>query len=145
MKCSLNQDYLQMYIDNQLDNLEIIVLEEHLKTCKSCLRELNKLKVLDWDLRRMPEPEVPEELEALREKLVAQYVVPQQSEDAEENKYSNTDYLKLQYSNIKHTIKFVNYLPGSKVVKGLTSAGYNKAAEKSKKQVYNLLKKIMGI
>ncbi len=145
MACPVNQDYLHMYIDNQLDSLEKIVLQEHLSTCKSCLRELNQLKILDWDLRRLPDPELPEELESLRKRVISQYVEPQKSEGVEEKKKRNTDYLKLQYSNLSHTVKFTNYLPGSKLLNRITATSYQKAASKSKEQVSHLLKKIIGI
>jgi hypothetical protein len=145
MACPVNQDYLQMHIDDQLDTLERIVLDEHLSTCKSCMRALNQLKVLDWDLKRLPMPELPEELEILREKAISQFVAPQKNGEAEEKKILNSSYLKLQYNNLSHTVKFASYLPGSKLFNKFTARGYKIAAKKSKEQVSHLLKKIIGI
>jgi hypothetical protein len=144
MTCPVNQDYLQLFIDDQLDPLEKLVLEEHLGGCKDCLRTLNQLKILDWDLKRLVEPELPQELEALREKVIEE-LTGHSSKDLREEKAGSPGFFQRQYSNLSHTVKFTNYLPGSKLINRFTVTGYQLAARRSKKQVSQLLKNIIGI
>jgi anti-sigma factor RsiW len=139
MTCPLDQDYLQLFIDDELEPLERLVLEEHLWGCKDCLRTLNQLKVLDWDLKRLPEPPLPGELATLRAKVIAELTEPAFTAA------SSPGFIQSQYSNLSHTVKFATYLPGSKLLNKYTATGYQLAARKGKEQMSRLLKKIIGI
>ena len=120
------------------------MLEEHLRGCKNCVYTLNQFKVLDWDLKRLPEPQLPEELETLREKVIAELTEPA-SRPARKKKFSSPGFLQSQYSNLSHSVKFTNYLPGSKLINRFTTTGYQLAARRGKEKVSQLLKKIIGI
>jgi hypothetical protein len=65
--CNFNKTLLHEYIDGELAPLEVQILEEHLKSCSECRKELNQLKILDWDLHHQDAIEVPyEQLAQLR-------------------------------------------------------------------------------
>jgi anti-sigma factor RsiW len=59
-------DLLHQYIDGELGPLEKIILEEHLLSCPASRRELNQLKLLDWELKHQPVIELPAELASCR-------------------------------------------------------------------------------
>ena len=64
MECSVGSYMIQMYIEGTIDPLEKIFVEEHLKVCKNCRKELTRLKLLYFELENLDEPsEVPDVLE----------------------------------------------------------------------------------
>lgn len=50
MSCSFDKEIIQRYIDNRIDQLELVFLQEHIKYCRDCSRELNLLVQLDREL-----------------------------------------------------------------------------------------------
>ena len=56
------RELLNDYLDDQLSSLEKMLVEEHITSCSACRRELNQLKLLDWELRHQPGIDLPPEL-----------------------------------------------------------------------------------
>ena len=107
------KELLQLYIDGQIDDIDRILLEEHLKFCQDCQRELKQLIVLDWHLKSANEIiDIPEELHWLRSKAIKTYFL---SND-QERMFSVGDLAKIQYSALQNVFISANYLPGRKIV-----------------------------
>ncbi len=115
MSCSFH-DYLPLYMDEELPPLEIILLEEHLQTCRDCRRELNQLKILEWDLKKQFNmAEVPSHaLAACREKALAEHF-PSSAEKKLQNEVKSPAMVVvgLQLTTLKNSLSFCSYLPGS--------------------------------
>lgn len=59
MNCDMVRDNLSLYMDNELDEEERALMEEHLKSCPECMKELEAyMKIRDM-LRQMPDEELP--------------------------------------------------------------------------------------
>lgn len=54
------RDNLSLYMDNELDEEEKKLVEEHLKSCPECKKELEDYKKIQDMLRQMPDEELPE-------------------------------------------------------------------------------------
>lgn len=119
MECKFNQELLHEYLDQELEPLLAIILEEHLAVCAECRKELNQLKILDWDLRFADRIEIPkEELKELRSKTLDQYFAAQ-----EEDQISVLDLYKIQTRALSYAVNYVKYIPGTGLLKktGLAS------------------------
>lgn len=60
MNCNEISDKLSLYIDNELSDEEMLLIEEHIKFCESCQKELEEYKNLISILQSLPEEEPPE-------------------------------------------------------------------------------------
>lgn len=136
MNCTIDKDILHLYIDGQLNPIEKLILQEHLAICPQCSMELNQLKILEWDLKNDMDIVFPSELKDIREALVNQC-------SGEETRpgLEMKDIYRLQYSTMKHSLSFVNYLPGRRLV----SAGSEVVSRTIKSKQGNWLTKIMGL
>ena len=125
------KELLQPYIDGQLGELDRILLEEHLKFCFSCQRELNQYIVLDWYLKGIKEKiEVPEELSQLRAEVINYYFKDMDLG----GKITVGDFAKIQYTAWKNVFNGAYYLPGRKVVQSFmlyTGRTLEKTAKRS--------------
>jgi len=130
--CNIDKGLLQKYLDKDIDPLEKILLENHLLNCSQCRKDLNQLKIMEWDLNNIDLPEAPKDLAAVRSTALDKYF-----EDIDESKTSlgAKGIMNLQYSNLKHIVSFVNYLPGKKTTTKNTTQTKNKS----------LISKIIGL
>ncbi|UNC92913.1 anti-sigma factor family protein [Candidatus Contubernalis alkaliaceticus] len=134
--CESYNILLQSFIDGELSQLELIFLEDHLSSCRDCRRELNRLKILDWDLKnQFREIQAPPELSQLREKCMDEYLTPQEMKKEKSEK--GIDVWELHYRNLKKTVGFMRYLPGSKVLQNVVES-QQKSFKKSLKK-YRIL------
>lgn len=122
MTCKLDITLLQDLLEGTIDPVEKIFVEEHLKTCKECRKELAELKLLFWDLNDNTNYEVslPPELGQVKDSLLKQYA-------AESAKNTSEIVLEVQRRNARSAGIFLDYVPGIKtgndlVKKGLRSA-----------------------
>ena len=85
-------------------------MEEHLKLCPQCRRELNRLKLIDWDLRKIYDETVPvpAQLSYCRESALQ---VCFEGETAGED-FTLADLLNLQASNFANSFRFIEFMPG---------------------------------
>lgn len=136
----MDKDLLQKYIDKDIAPLEKIVLENHLLSCPECRKDINQLKVMDWDLNNLDIPEVPKELASIRSSALDTYFV---ALDKEDTSFESKDILNFQYKNLKNTVSFINYLPGKKMVQN----AFKKTTTSSNRETKNksLLSKIIGL
>lgn len=72
MSCKLDKDYIQQLLEGTLAPIEKIVVEEHIKTCKSCSRELAEMEklFLEFEELREIDIDIPDEVSAVRQKIV---------------------------------------------------------------------------
>lgn len=108
--CELQEDILQEYLDGELGKLESLVLEEHLRTCPDCRRELNRLKILDWDLRKLYKQDLPQpgELSGVLERALRQCCAAEESQEG----ISFRDVVALQVSTFNNAFQFLRMIPG---------------------------------
>ncbi len=109
---------LQHYIDRELLPSEKVLVEEHLRSCKNCRRELNRLKILDWDLHSMPEIPVPGELSHVRHITLDRHFQRKGAGQGEKGARGpkTRGVLQMQYHTFRYTLRFFHYMPGSKAV-----------------------------
>jgi hypothetical protein len=74
MKCKIDNDLLQKYLDNDLEKIEKIILDEHIKTCAHCKKELTELKLLMFEINSLIEESInyPKELDYLTDSIIEQ-------------------------------------------------------------------------
>lgn len=122
--CDLNKELLQEYMDGELTTLEAQLLEEHLKICSDCRKELNQLKILDWDYRFHTQLDIPHhQIDHLRtttfDRCFSELV------SSPENA-SLADVYKIQTSSMKLAVNYMQFLPGASLIKtaGNTTRNY---------------------
>jgi anti-sigma factor RsiW len=106
-------DLLQEYIDGALEPLEKIILAEHLADCHRCRRELNQLKLLDWDIKHEPVIEPPAELSAYRMAALQTHLA---NEKAARKAAAPEERWSLQKQTMQYTFAFINYNPVNRSV-----------------------------
>lgn len=118
MDCKFDSDLIQMYIDGTIEPLEKVFVEEHLKVCKKCRKELTQFKLLYYELESLEEvEEFPEELEQVRNIVLDNiFEAP--------NKYGIKDFINQQKKALVMATEFVEHVPGKKLVgKGIKATG----------------------
>ena len=104
---------LQEYIDGTINPLEKIILEEHLLSCMECRRELNQLKLLDWELQHQPVIELPAELAKTRMAAVKTHLAV---EKTGQQGSTGRELWRLQLQILHHTSSFMGYNPVNRVL-----------------------------
>jgi len=138
--CNLDKDLLQKYIDKDIEPLEKILLDNHLANCSQCRKDLNQLKIMEWDLHNIDLPKVPKDLTTVRNAALDKYF---ETINGNETSFGAKNIINIQYSSLKHIINFVNYLPGKKIVTGSAKKAIAKNTKKAKNK--SLLSKIIGL
>ena len=135
MDCKLDKALLQDLIEGVIDPVERVFVEEHLKNCKECRREMTELKLLFWELDNKVnyEVEIPEELDLIRNSLL---------ESVAENAPKSTSgmVIEQQRKNIKATGAFLEYIPGVKESGKLVKEGAKAAPSAIGKASMGLIK-----
>jgi hypothetical protein len=109
MSCDkVDTSLLQDLLEETIDPLEKIFIENHLKICRQCRRELSELKLVFYDLDNKAnyETEIPSELDILGEDLIDTFLG--------KSKSTSKKIIEMQVDNIKMTGKFIEFLPGAK-------------------------------
>jgi hypothetical protein len=71
MNCNEIKDMLSSYIDGELDEKDMLLVEEHIHNCEECRRELEEYNKILHVLHHMPEEEPPKGYcNRLHEKLI---------------------------------------------------------------------------
>ncbi|MEN6459976.1 MAG: zf-HC2 domain-containing protein [Syntrophomonas sp.] len=113
MECNFDKELLHEYLDHELDPLLTIILDEHLAVCPECRKELNQLKILDWDLRFADQFEIPgEQLKELRTRTLDRCFA-----DEEKDQSSLLDLYRVQTHAASYAVNYVQYIPGSSLLK----------------------------
>ncbi len=106
-------ELLQLYLDSEIEPLEKILLEEHLSYCHTCRKELNHLKMLDWELKHSQEIEVPAELSVLRMKALKKYLLTRPDQ---EKGFEVKDVWRLQVNIFKNASGFISKNPVNRTI-----------------------------
>ncbi len=101
-------DLLQQHIDQEISPSEKGILEEHLLSCRLCRRELNQLKLLDWELKHEQTVAVPAELFIYRMAAIRTYL--KEAETSGKRSMAK-DMVNLQLQIISKSTSFLGYNP----------------------------------
>jgi len=120
--CNLNKELLHEYIDGELNQVEALLLEEHLKTCPECSRELNQLKILDWNFRFSDNIKIPQdELSDLRMNTLNRCFAEIETTSVDKEN-SLSDVYKIQTASLKYAVNYMNFLPGADLIKSVSKS-----------------------
>lgn len=114
MGCNFDRNLLHESLDHELDSLNEIILHKHLAICPECRKELNRLKVLDWDLRFADHIEIPHgKLKEAREQAINRCFA------AEKIEVQNTwkDVYRIQTKAAANAVNYLKYVPGTSLLK----------------------------
>ncbi len=109
-ECRFDPNIIQKYIEGTIDPLEKIFLDEHIKVCRKCRRELTELKLLFWELENIDENkvEVPFETAEIMESVIDRIMA------SETSKYGLKDFINNQKKAFEGISAFIDFIPGSR-------------------------------
>lgn len=109
MECKLDVTLLQDLLEGMIDPIEKLFVEEHLKSCKKCRKELAELKLLFWDLNDKTNYDIniPVELDQIKDSLLQEFAV-------KPTKNTTEIVLDVQRKNARAAGMFLGYVPGVK-------------------------------
>ena len=84
MKCKFDISLLYSYVDGTIEPLEKIFLEEHIKYCERCKKELNTIKLIDDSLLSL-DNDIPERLSNLSDSIVEECLQESEGESFKVN------------------------------------------------------------
>lgn len=122
MSC-FNEIELQEYLEGNLQSLEKVIMEEHLKTCSNCKSELLALKLLQWELNEIKKakPEIPAEVSKVRGMVLNELF------EGNQDTMELAKILHLQRNNFANASTFVKFIPGVQTGQHYLRQGLNKA------------------
>lgn len=101
MSCKLDKQLLYSLADNTIEPLERIFVEEHLKYCYECKKDLRQIKEIDNRLNELEfEIPIPEKLSVLSQLLAENCVDQMENDDINLRRQNYEEEMKL----IKRTI-----------------------------------------
>ncbi|MCX7774465.1 MAG: zf-HC2 domain-containing protein [Clostridia bacterium] len=128
MACQMDRVLLEEYADGLLPKLERLLVEEHIKACSSCKKQLTELKLLFWEIEHAAERHIPlpEELDDVFEHIIGEFAKQKPSEKA-------ISIVKGRYKALTAGFGFIKQMPLAK--------GISTRAAKSAKKVPTLASK----
>jgi hypothetical protein len=122
MDCKLDKFLLQDLLEGIIDPLEKLFVEEHLKTCKECRKELTELKLLFWDLANKSNYEIdfPAELDHIKDSLLERVA-------GKASKTATEIVIDIQRQNARASGMFLDFVPGVKTSNKLVKEGVKAA------------------
>lgn len=126
MECNLDGALLQDLLEGTLDPLEKLIVEEHLKTCRKCRKEVNEWKLLFWDLNDKTNYELalPAGLNQIKNSLLGEFTAAPANKPA---KSTTAKILGIGRQNARAVGMFLDYLPGIKTGNELVKKGVRAA------------------
>ena len=124
MSCKLDKQLLYSFADNTIEPLERIFVEEHLKYCSECKKELELIKKLDKELNEFEfEIPIPERLSTLSQLLVENCINQMENDDAKLKNHNYNEDMKLLKKTIIDSYKMPYNNPYNKFIeRNLTKA-----------------------
>lgn len=124
MSCELDKQLLYSLADNTIEPLERIFVEEHLKYCDECKRELDLIEKLDKELNEFEfETPIPEKLSSLSQLLVENCINQMENEDVKLKSHNYNEDMKLLKRTIIDSYKVTYKNPYNKFIEiNLTKA-----------------------
>lgn len=118
MSCKLNAELLQELLEGTIDPVERIFVEEHLKTCHQCRKDLTEFKLLFWELEDKFNFEVyiPEELNQLKNVIFDKV-------DGLTPVSPSKMIMEQQKSVVKKSSTFLDFVPGVKETEKILKNG----------------------
>jgi len=122
MSC-ISEIQLQEYLEGNVQSLEKVIIEEHLKTCSNCKSELLALKLLLWELNEIKKakPEIPAEVSKVRGRVLNELF------EGNQDTLELAEILHLQRNNFANASTFVKFIPGVKTGQHYLKQGLNRA------------------
>lgn len=107
MTCRISEETLYEYLDGELEALNILVLEEHLRTCENCQTKMEQIRALtdELDSWARTDFELPEELHLIGRRVYM---------ESTGKSFTLDDFLKSQVAAWNGPRMFLNNLPGRK-------------------------------
>lgn len=135
MDCKLDKDLLQDLLEGVIEPIEKLFVEEHLKSCQECRKELTELKLLFWDLNDKSnyEIELPAELDQIKDSLLKQTI-------GKASESTVTALINIQRNNIRTAGKFLDYVPGATASNNLVKESLKATPSVIKKVSKGLIK-----
>lgn len=130
MSCEkIESSLLQDMLEGTIDPLEKIFMEDHVKTCRECRRELSELKLLLWELdnKESYQNDIPVELNTLGSNMIDDFL----------GKPKNVarKIVDVQVHSLKMSKKFLDFVPGSKQTPKILKKASKELAKGVKKLV----------
>jgi hypothetical protein len=124
VSCKLDKQLLYSLADNTIEPLERIFVEEHLKYCAGCKKELELIKKLDKELNEFEfEMPIPERLSTLSQLLVDNCISQMENEDTKLKNHNYNEDMKLLKKTIIQAYKVPYNNPYNKFIeRNLTKA-----------------------
>ena len=124
MSCKFDKQLLYSLADNTIEPLEKIFVEEHLKCCGECKKELQLIKKLDKELDEFDfEILIPERLSSLSQLLIENCINQMENEDVNLKNHNYNEDMKLIKKTIFDAYKVPYNNPYNKFIeKNLTKA-----------------------
>lgn len=148
MSCNFDRALLQDYLDRETSPLENLILEGHLRTCRECQAESERLMMLFRSLETPPEMALPGELAQLREEMINRWLVEEYSQGPDSRPGLKTAGAHLssvlsatlqgQAVWVEQAISFAKYLPGAGTAARMTSKGIQKSSSLAGKALFKL-------
>lgn len=135
MDCKFDAALLHDYLEGTIDELDRIFVDEHIKVCRKCKKELTMLKLLFWELNEINDDEIdlPAELELIREKTIDNIL------DGAHEEFGIKKILELQKKNMENSSVYINFIPGKKLlkkgIKNTSSLIFNASGKAIKKSI----------
>lgn len=143
MSCNFDDMLLYEYLDNLLDDNELLKLESHLSACGTCRRKLADIKLMYYELEHLDDLELPEEVEAIKSKIV--------STAFENQKLSAAEKIRRTKKNLEQTPVVGALIPNKekakKVARSLYSGSkkiYKHLPRKKEKNIKKTPRKSLG-
>lgn len=111
MECKVDEDMIQQYLEGELGRLESIIMEEHLKECKKCRKELTEMKLLMFELEGLGEVAVPDEAEKVRRKVIDSI-----SHSPDSGPFSIKKMMDIQKAILKSSSLYIKFIPGTHLI-----------------------------
>lgn len=145
MSCKLDKQLLYSLSDNTIEPLERIFVEEHLKYCTECKRELELIEKIDKELNEFEfefEFEMPERLKDLSQLLVENCINKMENEDKELKKHNYNEDMKLLKKTIIGSYKLQCNNPYNKFIERNVTKAVNLISNPAKKYCNKKISKI---
>jgi hypothetical protein len=138
MDCKLDKNLLYAYADKTIDPLEKIFVEEHLKYCDACKKDLDVIYLIDENLNNIQEDLILPERLSMISKLVVENCLAQTDQEDFKSKVEN---LYSSYKEINKTIKDSQNLYKLNPFNKFIYKSVNKSIDYMKKPVKKYVKK----
>jgi hypothetical protein len=113
MTCRFDREIIQKYADNTIDPLELIFMKEHINYCNECRAELDLIMNLEDQLDKFFNDDSDiKDLDMLITSLVDDCM--SELNKREKLKYALRRSLEIGNGIMDNTVRFVEFLPGSK-------------------------------